>query len=233
VSTGCGSSTDATTLTISAASSLTGTFTALGRAFEESHPGITVTFNFGGSSALAEQIVAGAPVDVFASASTATMDTVMSSGRAVAPVAFATNSLAVAVPPANPGAIRHLADLARPGVSVVVCQASVPCGAAAGTLFTNAGLTVTPVSLEPDVTSVLAKVTTDEVDAGIVYVTDLAAVDDAVAGISIPDNINVTTTYMVTALSDSRRPDVAAQFVAFVLSAEGQRTLTQAGFGSP
>lgn len=232
VTSACGTGSSATTLTISAASSLTESFTSLGRAFEDAHPGVTVNVNFGGSSALAEQIAAGAPVDVFASASATSMDAVVESGRAVSSTAFATNSLAVAVPVTNPAMIRQLADLARPGVSVVVCQPSVPCGAATASLFANTGLTVTPVSLEPDVKSVLAKVAADEVDAGVVYVTDIAAANASVTGVAIPADVNVTTTYMVAPLTDTPVPDLAAQFVEFILGPEGQRALAEAGFES-
>lgn len=230
---GCGSAPTSTTLTVSAASSLTGAFTAIGTAFEKEHPGVSVSFNFGGSSTLAEQIAAGAPVDVFASASKATMDTVVAAQRAGSPRLMARNAMAIVVPPSNPAGITSLADVARPGVRVVVCQESVPCGAAARAVFTNAGVTVTPASLEPDVKSVLAKVSADEVDAGIVYITDVLAAGPAVGSVTIPAGINVSTAYYVVAMSDSTRSDLASQFVEFVLGPTGQDVMSTAGFQAP
>ena len=230
---GCGSATTSTTLTVSAASSLTGTFTAIGRAFESAHPGVVVTFNFGGSSALAEQIIAGAPVDVFAAASVATMDTAIASGRMADPRVVATNSMAVAVPSSNPAQVTQLSDLGAPGVTVAICQESVPCGSAATSLFDKAGLAITPVTLEPDVKSVLAKVTADEVDAGIVYVTDVAAAGSAVKGIAIPNDVNVSTTYQIALARDSQNADLSREFIDFVLGSRGQEILRAAGFGAP
>ena len=146
-------------------------------------------FNFGPSSGLAEQIGSGAPADVFASASPSNMDTVVQGGDAKDPKDFATNSMEIAVPPDNPGKIASLADLAKPGVKVALCQAQVPCGKVAAEVFANAGLTVKPVTEEVDVKSVLTKVTLGEVDAGVVYVTDVLAAGDDVKGVEIPADV--------------------------------------------
>lgn len=220
-----------TVVTVSAASSLTDAFTEAGTRYEEAHPGVDVRFNFAGSSALAEQIIAGAPVDVFAAASTPTMDSVVAAGLVTDPVLFASNTLAIAVPPANPAAVASIADLADPIVSVVVCAAQVPCGAATADLLTVNDVMLTPVSLEPDVRAVLTKVIADEVDAGIVYRTDIIAAGDAVGEVPIPQASNVRTVYPIAAAVSAGA--AAQDFVDFVLGDEGQAILRAWGFGSP
>ncbi|MBU4336191.1 MAG: molybdate ABC transporter substrate-binding protein [Actinobacteria bacterium] len=182
------------TVTVLAAASLTETFTELAEGFEAAHPGVEVVLSFGASSALATQIVeGGAPADVFASASTSTMDTVVSAAEAEAPVTFASNTLQIAVPPDNPAGVTGLADLADPAVKVALCQPEVPCGKVAAKVLAAAGVAVTPVTLENDVKSTLSKVELGEVDAGLVYVTDVLAAGDAVRGIEIPAEVNAST----------------------------------------
>jgi molybdate transport system substrate-binding protein len=220
-------------LTVSAASSLTDVFTSLGDPFMAQNPGLKISFNFGSSGDLAEQIVQGAPVDVFASASDSTMQTVIDAGEATDPTPFASNSLAIATPPANPAKVRSLDDLQKSSVSVAVCTPDAPCGAAAQTLFADNNLTVTPVTLEPDVRSVLTKVISDEVDAGIVYITDVQAVGSDVHGVTIPARDNVSTDYLIDALDHASNPTAAAAWIAFVLSPTGQQALAQAGFAKP
>lgn len=222
-----------TRLTVSAAASLTDAFNDIADAFMSAHPGVTVVLNFGGSSALAEQINAGAPVDVFASASVATMATVVDAGSADAPVAFARNVLAVVSPAANPAGITTLADIAGAGVTVAACAREVPCGAATERLLELNGLEVTPVTLDPDVRSVLARVTSDEVDAGIVYATDALAAGDDVVAIAIPDDRNVATEYLIATISQSANPALAAEFAASVVGPAGQQALAERGFRSP
>lgn len=220
-------------VTVLAAASLTEAFTALGTAFEAAHPGTTVVFSFGPSSGLARQITSGAPADVFAAASQDTMDTVVRSGAARDPVVLAVNSMQVAVPAANPAGISRLADLARPGVKVALCQAQVPCGSTAAQVFRNAGLTVTPVTEETDVKAVLTKVQLGEVDAGVVYRTDVLAAGARVRGIVIPREVNAATSYPVAALTRAPNPRAAAAFADFVLSPAGRAELARAGFGPP
>jgi molybdate transport system substrate-binding protein len=228
-----GSGSDQVTLRVFAAASLTGTFTELGKQFEKAHPGTTVQFNFGPSSGLAEQIGSGAPADVFASASPANMDTVVQGGDAKDPKDFATNSMEIALPPDNPGKVARLSDLAKPGVKVALCQAQVPCGKVATEVFSKAGLTVKPISEEVDVKSVLTKVTLGEVDAGVVYVTDVLAAGDKVKGVQIPAGQNAETTYPIAALTGSKHARTASEFVDLVLSEEGAAALTKAGFQGP
>ncbi|UQX86832.1 molybdate ABC transporter substrate-binding protein [Jatrophihabitans telluris] len=222
------------TITVFAAASLTGTFTELGTQFQNAHPGTTVKFNFGGSSALAEQINSGAPGDVFASAAPKNMTTVTAkNGTSAQPVNFATNKLEVAVPPANPGKVSSLSDLAKSGVKVALCQAQVPCGAAALTVLQKNNLAVTPVTEEPDVKSVLTKVQLGEVDAGVVYVTDVKAAAAKVTGVEIPDAQNTISQYPIAPLTESKNATTAKAFVDFVTSAGGQAILHAAGFGKP
>jgi molybdate transport system substrate-binding protein len=209
---------------------LTGAFTEIGKAFESTHPDASIAFNFGGSSSLAEQIAQGAEVDVFASADTAIMREVVDAQLAANPVDFASNTLQIATPPGNPANVGSVADLAKPSVKVAICAAEVPCGVAAIALFAKASVNVTPVTREPDVKSVLAKVIADEVDAGVVYVTDVLVSGDKVTGVAIPADVNVAVTYPIATLSESTNP-FAAQFAAFVAGPEGQAILAKYGFG--
>jgi molybdate transport system substrate-binding protein len=235
-STGTGSaSTPAVTgtITVFAASSLKEAFTTLGKQFEAAHPGVTVVFNFAASSDLATQITQGAPADVFASASAKNLTQVTTAGYAGTPTTFVKNTMEVALPPANPGKVVALADLAKPGLKLALCQPQVPCGSTAATVFSNARLTVTPVTLEPDVKSVLAKVELGEVDAGVVYVTDVRAAGDKVTGLPIPDGVNASTSYPIAALTKSANSAAAQAFVAYVLSAAGSSVLSADGFAKP
>lgn len=239
---GCGSDDDSDTaaappeshkITVFAAASLTGTFKELGAQFEAAHPGITVEFSFAASSALAQQINSGAPADIFASASTKNMTEVVDAGNATDPKTFATNSMEIAVPKDNPAKIDELGDLDEPGVKIALCEARVPCGVAAATVFEKSGEKVTPVTYGADVKAVLTSVSLGEVDAGIVYRTDVAAAADKVTGIEIPADVNASTSYPVATLKDSDDPETAKAFVEFVLSDAGTKVLTAAGFGPP
>lgn len=221
------------TINVFAAASLQETFTTLKRNFEAAHPGVTVTPNFGPSSALAQQINHGAPADVFASAAQSNMDQVVQAGGATGSKPFATNVMEIAVPPANPAAIASVNDLARSGVKIALCQAQVPCGTVAAKVFANAEITVTPVSQEADVKAVLTKVKLGEVDAGVVYASDVKAAGDKVKGIEIAPHVNASTSYPIAALTTAPNPDVAAAFVAYVLSPEGQQVLSAGGFAAP
>ena len=221
------------TITVFAASSLQGTFTQLGQQFDAAHPGDTVKFSFGPSSGLATEITSGSPADVFASASPKNMDIVVAAGDASNPVDFAKNTAEVAVPPGNPGHVTSVTDLAKSSVKVALCQPQVPCGKVAAEVFKNAGITVKPVTLEPDVKSTLTQVELGNVDAGVVYVTDVLVAGAKVKGITIPANDNASTLYPIAAISKSTNLSVAQQFVAYVLSSAGQQVLTAAGFEKP
>jgi len=221
------------TITVFAASSLMGSFTKIGEQFDAAHPGDTVKFSFGPSSGLATQITSGAPADVFASASPKNMDTLVSAGDASGPQDFAKNIAEVAVPPSNPAHVASVTDLAKSSVKVALCQPQVPCGKVAAEVFKNAGITVKPVTLQPDVKSTLAQVELGNVDAGVVYVTDVLAAGAKVKGIVIPANDNASTLYPIAAITQSKNLSIARQFVAYVLSPAGQQVLAAAGFEKP
>jgi molybdate transport system substrate-binding protein len=221
------------TVNVFAAASLKDAFTTLGQQFEAAHPGTKVVFSFGPSSGLATQITHGAPADVFASASTKNMDQVVTAGQALSPTNFASNVMEIAVPAKNPARITQLSDLAKSGVKVALCQAAVPCGSTAAKVLTNAKLTLTPVSEEVDVNAVLTKVTLGEVDAGLVYVTNVRAAGDKVKGIDIPSAVNASTTYPIATLTKAPNKATAQAFTSYVLSAGGTSVLTTAGFAKP
>lgn len=221
------------TVTVFAAASLTDSFQAIADAFTAEHPGVDMTFNFGGSSGLATQIVEGAPVDVFAAASPATMTTVTDAGLATDPADFATNTLEIAVPTDNPGDVTGLADFANPDLAIALCAAEVPCGAAAAKALDAAGIVASVDTYEQDVKAVLTKVELGEVDAGLVYRTDILAAGTKVKGIEFPEAAVAIAKYPIAALTAAPNPDAAAAFVAFVLSDAGQQILQKAGFGAP
>ena len=221
------------TITVDAASSLTGAFTTLATQFEAGHPGTKIVFNFGASSTLATQITQGQPADVFASASTKNMTTVVSAKAAAKPVTFVRNTGEIATAPHNPRAIAGPADLAKPGVKVALCEPAVPCGVVATSIFAKANVTVKPTALEPDVKSTLAAVEGGEVDAGIVYVTDVKAAGAKVAGVAIPAAQNATTAYPIAVLTATKNAALAQAFVAYVTSSAGLAVLTAAGFLTP
>lgn len=219
-------------ITVDAAASLNQVFPALAASFEREHPGTTVTFDFGGSSTLAAAIVAGAPVDVFAAASSTTMRTVQAASLTAAdPVVIARNELEIAVPPGNPGRITGLADFADAAKTVIVCAKQVPCGAAAQQVFRLGKVAAKPDSYEPDVTSVLTKVAGDEADAGLVYVTDVRAAKGKVEGIAFPEAQQAVTAYPIAPIAGSKHPALAAAWVAYVRAHED--ALQSAGFLAP
>ncbi|WP_051969386.1 molybdate ABC transporter substrate-binding protein [Kitasatospora azatica] len=222
------------TVTVFAAASLQGSFTELGKKFEAAHPGTSVKFNFGGSSALAQSIVGGAPADVFAAASSATMKTVTDAkGNASDPKVFVRNTLEIAVPKGNPKHIAALKDLAAPGVKVALCAPQVPCGSAAQTALKAGNVSVTPVTQEQDVKGALTKVELNEVDASLVYQTDVKADAGKVEGVDFPEAAKAVNDYPIADLAKSTNPDAAKAFVAYVESAEAQQVLTAAGFQAP
>jgi molybdate transport system substrate-binding protein len=216
------------TVEVYAAASLQRSFDEIATAFEQEHPGVTVSAVYDGSSTLATQIGEGAPADVFASADEKNMAKV--TAQAPDPQVFAGNTLVIAVPKGNPGGVRTLADLAR--VTTVLCAPEVPCGAASATLLSNAGVSVSAASSEQNVTAVLTKVAASEADAGLVYATDVVGRDDVEA--IVPEGADaVVNRYPIAALTEARNSDAASAFVTFVLSDEGQQILADAGFRAP
>lgn len=218
-------------LRVFAAASLTESFTAVGDAFMNEDPDVSVTFVFDSSSNLALQLQQGAAADVLATADERTM------GEAAdfveTPQVFATNRLAIAVAPGDPLGIAGLADLTRTDLKVVLAAPEVPVGKYALEALDAEGITVEPVSYEATVKAVATKVALGEADAGIVYVTDVTAAGGDVDGVTIPDEQNLIATYPIAVVSASEVPDQAQAFVDFVLSAEGQRIMQSYGFQPP
>jgi molybdate transport system substrate-binding protein len=219
------------TLTVFAAASLKATFTQIGTIFQTENPGSTVTFNFAGSSDLVTQLTAGAPADVFASADKNNMTKAAAADLlSGTPVNFASNILTIVTPPGNPAGITSFADLAKSGVDVVVCAPQVPCGAAAATVETNTGVTLTPVSEENSVTDVVGKITSGQADAGLVYVTDAKNAGDKVTQVDFPEAAAVVNVYPIATVTASAQPALATTFVDLVVGPEGQQVLAAAGF---
>ena len=228
------------TLTVFAAASLTDVFSQLGDQLEKANPGLDVRFNFAGSSALATQLTQGAPADVFASADEAQMTKVADAGLAEDPKVFASNPLMLAVPKGNPAGITapesgqaRLAGLLDPNATLAVCAPQVPCGAAAAKVLDEAGLGDAPDTFEDDVRSVLTKVQLGEVDAGLVYVSDVHAAGDSVVAFAFQQSDAEINCYPVTVVKGTAHQAAARAFVDLVLSDAGQQTLRDAGFLEP
>lgn len=233
------------TLIVFAAASLTDTFEAIAADFEAAHPGVDVLFSFGGSSELAAQIAEGAPADVFASANSRQMRAAQESERvnADAPVIFARNKLTLIVPADNPAGIEALADLAQPGLTLVVASEGVPVrdyteamlallaeDEAFGAAYVEA-FRANIASEEPNVRQVAAKVALGEADAGIVYASDVTPdLRESVVALVIPDAVNTIAEYPAAVLNDTPQPELAQAFVDAIVSAEGQATLETWGF---
>jgi molybdate transport system substrate-binding protein len=221
------------TVLVSAASSLSDAFADVESAFESTHPDIDVILNLAGSSSLREQILEGAPADVFASANMSNMDQVGDAGDiAGRSRIFARNFLQIAVPSGNPAGVTALGDFAREDLLIGLCAEQVPCGEFARVALTRAGVTPAIDTNEPDVRSLLTKIEAGELDAGITYVTDVISATGSVDGIDIPDDVNVVAEYPIAVLTDATDPETASAFVEFVLSDDGQAILGEHGFAS-
>jgi len=227
-------------LTVFAAASLTDAFTELGEQLEAEYPALDVQFNFAGSSALAAQLEQGAPADVFASADEAQMARAEEAGLVEDSEVFAVNRLMIATPLDNPLAIEppesgqpSLADLVPDDFTLAVCAPEVPCGAAAAEVLDRAGLSAAPDSYEDDVRAVLTKVQLGEVDAGLVYVSDVRAAGDSILAFAFSEASQAVNRYPVAALGDAPNPAAGQAFVDLVLSDAGRQVFSDAGFDQP
>ncbi len=233
--TSASSSAAGTELTVFAASSLTGAFTQMGTDFEAANPGVHVTFNFGSSTDLAAQIASEGTADVFASASGTAMDAAAADPGVEDRADFATNQLVIITPSDDPANIGSVDDLANDGVQVVLAAEGVPVGDYAREMLDNAGISkdvlANVVSNEPDDAAVVAKVSSGEADAGIVYTSDITTAD--VGSVAVPADINVTATYPIAVVTGAPQSDLATSFVTYVTGAPGQATLASFGFGPP
>jgi len=221
-------------LVVFAATSLTDAFAKIGAQFEKANPGVTVKFNYDGSSTLATQITQGAPADVFASAAPANMSTVTDGGDATGtPQVFTRNTAEIMVEKGNPLHIESVKDLADDKIKVAVCAPEVPCGALAQEVFKNAGVTVKPVSEETNVGGVVTKVTLGEVDAGVVYVTDVKENESKASGVTVPADQNSITDYPIVQVKGAPNVTAAKAFISYVLGPNGQKVLASFGFLPP
>jgi molybdate transport system substrate-binding protein len=236
VAAACGSDdTGSGEITVAAAASLTDAFTEIGADFEAANPDATVTFTFDSSGTLAEQVLGGAPVDVFASADEATMDKLTAEDLVAGePTTFAGTQLVIVTQPGNPEGIETLADLVDVGV-VALCSADAPCGRFAGEVLARAGVEIPPdrVTRGQNVRATLTAVAEGDAIAGIVYVTDAEAAGDAVEAVAIPPGQNAVATYPIAVLAGAGDPELAEAFAAHVASAEGQAVLAAHGFLPP
>ena len=222
------------TITVFAASSLDQVFPALAKTFEAAHPGTDVKFSFAGSDTLAAQIDQGAPADVFASANQSTMETVEKAGNTTGtPTVFVKNTLEIAVEPGNPKDIKTLADLTKSGIKVAECAATVPCGSAAVKALAAAKVKLTPVTYETDVTSALTKVELGEVDAALVYHSDILGADGKVEGVVFSTASDAVNSYPIDVLKGSTNASLAQAFVTYILSPSSEQYLLKAGFQAP
>lgn len=225
------------TLTVFAAASLAGPFDEIGTAFGAAHPGVTVRYSYGGSSDLVSQLAAGAPADVLATADEPTMQQATDKSLVPESQLFATNNLAILVAPHNPLGLTGAKDLARPDLKLVVCAPQVPCGAATGRALKAAGVTISPVSEESNVTDTAGKVTSGQADAAVVYTTDVAKAEAAGTGTGVPLGVDQTPNrYPIGVTAGGAagaNAGIARAYVAYVTGAEGQAILAKAGFGKP
>lgn len=243
----CDNQSTTVTLNVFAAASLKRAFDQAGMDFMKNHANVNVTFNYGGSNALAAQIIQGAAADVFASANATQMqNVVMANDISQSAVQnFVHNRLVVITPKASAGAsdkVMTLQDLAKPGVKLILAAKGVPAGDYALQFLSKASndptfganyqknVLANVVSYETDVEAVVSKVALGEADAGIVYTSDAATNPTSLMPISIPDALNVIATYPIAPLKASMHSDVANQFIAYILSSAGQATLMQFGF---
>jgi len=220
-------------LNVFAAASLTEAFNNAKSTLTADNPGLNLMYNFAGSNALATQIQQGAPADVYASADQKNMQTLVTAGLVETPVTFAKNTLQIAVAPGNPKGITGLADLAKPDVAVVLGAPGVPAGDYTRQVLAAKNITVTPKSLETDVKSALAKVTSGEADATVVYATDVEAGGSKVEGVVIPDADQPDISYPIAVVMATKNQAAAQAFVDSAVSGDVQKSLQAAGFSAP
>lgn len=230
---GCTAPAPEATVTVLAAASVTDALDEAAVAFEAAHPDLQIAVSYGGSSALAEQLVSGAPADVFFAADEATMQTLVDAGLATDPEVLVANTLQLVVPAGNPADVVGLADLADPGLVVALCDPSVPCGSAAAELLALAGVTASVDTFEDDVRATLTQVALGEVDAALVYRTDVLAAGDAVEGIEVAEAAKVVNRYPIAVLSGAPNPGAAQAFIDYLRSAAGREVFERAGFVAP
>lgn len=228
---GCAGRAGPDTVLVSAAASLSDAFADIEAAFEATHPEFDVVLNLGGSATLREQILGGAPADVFASADRANLERVGVAGDLAGELhTFARNELRIAVPKGNPAEVTGLADLGNAGLLIGLCAPGVPCGDLGRRALSSAGVAPALDTNEPNARALLTKIEAGELDAGLVYATDITSRGRRVEGFAFPGADTIIAEYTIAELGAARSPAGAAAFVAFVLSEPGQRILARHGF---
>jgi molybdate transport system substrate-binding protein len=234
MTTACSDATGSDVLLVSAAASLTDAFNGIALAYEAEQAGVDIELNLAGSSTLREQALNGAPADVLVTANLETMAPVVDAGLAVGnPIVFARNRMTIAVPKGNLAGVTGLSDFNDPALLLGLCAEPVPCGSLARHILERAGITPAIDTNEPDVRSLLTKLEADELDAGIVYLTDVIASGDSVEAIAISDDVNLATEYPIVVLQSASDPEKARSFVEFVRSERGRAILARHGFELP
>lgn len=218
-------------LDVFAAASLANAFEEIAVAYE-ADAGQTVRLNLAGTSALREQLRDGAQADVFVSANQTIMAELVADGTvSTAPVDMAVNEIVLAVPSGNPAAVTGIADLADPDRFVGLCAAAVPCGALARAVLDDVGVVASVDTELPDVRALARRIEDGELDAGLVYATDVAAAGGGLVSVELPDGVAGQTVYPIAAVADAD-PDADA-FIAYVLGPEGSAILERWGFRRP
>lgn len=223
------------TLNVLAAASLQKSFEEISEDFTAQHPNVSIDFNFAGSSTLVQNLEAGFPADVFASADETNMDKAQAADLLDVNTRelFASNKLVGIVPVDNPANISTLQQANADDVNLVICAPQVPCGARSKALAEAAGMTLKPVSEEQQVSDVLGKVRSGQADAGLVYATDAALAPDEVETFDIEGADKALNYYPIVRTSNSEHPDAADAFIEFVHSDVGQSILEANGFAAP
>lgn len=222
-------------IVVSAAASLTESFTDLMRDFRRQHPNVRIRLNFASTTALVNQIQQGAPVSVFASADMSSQNRLAQSDNiAGSSRIFARNAMQIAVKPGNPLGIRSVADLSKVG-TLALCVKTAPCGTYAASVLTRARVALREASITRgvDAKATLGAVTFGDADATIVYATDVRAAGKNVQAVSIPARHNARAVYGISVVRGASHPLAAQAFVDFVLSRDGQRVLKGFGFEAP
>ena len=222
-------------ITVSAAASLTDSFTALAKAFRAANPKVKVRLNFGSSSTLVAQIQAGAPSDVIAAADLSSVEKLVVSGHVVAaPRVFARNSMAMGVKPGNPEKVKSIKDLARLK-TIAMCGKAAPCGVYASSVLSRAGVVVkeSNITRGVDAKATFGAVVTGDADAAIVYKTDVIAAGKSIHAVDIAASSNVKAAYGIASIRGLKNGSLAKAFVDFVLSEQGWRILKGLGFQKP
>lgn len=222
-------------LTVSAAASLQDALEDLKTTYEKEHSNVTITYNFGGSGALQQQISQGAPVDLFFSAAEDKFDQLVDEGliEESQGVDLLANDLVLVVPKDNAAGIESFEDLTKATKIALGTPESVPAGQyGVETLKT---LDVwdsieSNVVYGKDVKQVLTYVETGNVDAGIVYKTDALVSEDVTIAAIADDASHTPIIYPVGVIKDSKNAEEAKAFYEFLQSDEAMEVYTSFGF---